>query len=90
MPSSFDGLGEAEGHGAAMAAILGLTADGHRVTLALEPNDALAVVGMVQLALRHPGMAGTPSVVGLGRRLVDDVRRQLPGAEGLVDAGWVE
>lgn len=41
----------------------------HHIPVEFDPPSAAAIVALVQLAMRHPGAAGTPAIVG--RRLAD-------------------
>lgn len=56
------------------------------VQVTLAPDTALVVVGIVQMALRHPEI--TPPVAAVGRQFVDYVRQQLPDLAPIIDAGW--
>lgn len=50
-------------------------------------QSALAVVGLVQLATRHPGISETMEAIA--REFVDAVIRQVPpGIGDLMDRGW--
>jgi hypothetical protein len=58
--------------------IVDLTTGGFRFRLDLDPAMAVALIGELQLALRHPGNPG--NTAKLGREIIDALRRQFPAS----------
>jgi len=55
--------------------------------------DALAIIGVIQLALRHPAMGGNP-VGAMGKLFAEELARKLgeavPITKEITQAGWNE
>lgn len=69
--------------------ILDLERGGHRIRLELSPNQAVALIGQVQLALQHPGNRG--SSAAQVRLLVKMIERQFQGSSAVLETirlGW--
>jgi len=53
---------------------------GERVPVQMGPFTAISVIGMLQLALRHPEMTGPAAVAARG--IIDQMRPFFTGTEG--------
>jgi hypothetical protein len=57
------------------------------VSIELLPSEAMAVVGLVQLALRHPEVSGNTAAIGRG--FVRSVAEPFgPAVATVVESGW--
>lgn len=63
-----------------MKTLLELEQKGERATISIGPYTAMTVIGALQLATRHPAMAGLP--VKVIRNLVDQFKPFFEGTQG--------
>lgn len=60
--------------------------------VAIEPFRAYCLVGLLQLALRHPGLADTPHAAAVGRSMAENLITALgaidPAIAQMLDTGW--
>lgn len=69
-----------------------IEARGHRLDVAFEPGTVLNIVGMLQLALRHPGASSliSPTSAQAARAFIDAARQfftPYPALTWIVEAG---